>query len=271
MYRRIQKSYDYKHPSSDSSISIGIRYSGRACSGWCLLGIFAMKTIGLLGGMSWESTVGYYRVINEGIRQQLGGLHSARIVMCSVDFDPIEKLQQSGDWQAAGRILADSSRAVEAGGADFLLICTNTMHKVADQVQEAVHIPLLHIADATGDVLVLDGVKKVGLLGTAFTMEENFYRGRLAEKFNLDVIIPDREDRRLVHDIIYQELCLGKIRPQARLAYTRIVESLARSGAEAVILGCTEIGMLISRNDTDIPLYDTTEIHAAKAVELALL
>jgi len=230
-----------------------------------------MKTIGLLGGMSWESTVGYYRAINEGVRQQLGGLHSARIVMYSVDFDPIEKLQHSGDWQATGRILADSSRAIEAGGADFLLICTNTMHKVADQVEGAVHIPLLHIADATGDALVQDGVKKVGLLGTAFTMEETFYRGRLAEKFNLDVIIPDSEERQLVHDIIFQELCLGKIRSQSRLAYTRIVESLARSGAEAVILGCTEIGMLISRNNTDIPLYDTTEIHAGKAVELALL
>ncbi|MEA2114629.1 MAG: aspartate/glutamate racemase family protein [Thermodesulfobacteriota bacterium] len=229
-----------------------------------------MKIIGLLGGMSWESTVGYYRAINEGIRQQLGGLHSAQIVMYSVDFDPIEKLQYSGDWLATGRILADCSRAVEAAGADFLLICTNTMHKVADQVEEAVHIPLLHIADATGEVLVLDGVKKVGLLGTSFTMEETFYRGRLAEKFNLDVIIPDSEDRQLVHDIIYLELCLGKLRPQSRLAYTRIVESLARSGAEAVILGCTEIGMLISRNDTDIPLYDTTEIHAAKAVESAL-
>ena len=230
-----------------------------------------MKTIGLLGGMSWESTVGYYRAINEGVRQQLGGLHSARIVMYSVDFDPIEKLLHSGDWQSVGRILVDSSRAIEAGGADFLLICTNTMHKVADQVEGAVHIPLLHIADATGDALVQDGVKKVGLLGTAFTMEETFYRGRLAEKFNLDVIIPDSEERQLVHDIIFQELCLGKIRSQSRLAYTRIVESLARSGAEAVILGCTEIGMLISRNNTDIPLYDTTEIHAGKAVELALL
>ena len=230
-----------------------------------------MKTIGLLGGMSWESTIGYYRAINEGIRQQLGGLHSARIVMYSVDFDPIEKLQHSGDWLATGRILADCSRAVEAAGADFLLICTNTMHKVADQVEEAVQIPLLHIADATGEVLVLDGVKKVGLLGTSFTMEETFYRGRLAEKFNLDVIIPESEDRRIVHDVIYRELCLGKIRPQSRLAYTRIVESLARSGAEAVILGCTEISMLISHNDSDIPLYDTTEIHAAKAVESALL
>lgn len=230
-----------------------------------------MKTIGLLGGMSWESTVGYYRAINEGIRRQLGGLHSAKIVMYSVDFAPVEKLQNRGDWQAAGRLLADCGRAVEAGGADFLLICTNTMHKVADQVQKAVTIPLLHIADATGDVLVCDGVRKVGLLGTAFTMEESFYRGRLAEQFKLDVIIPGSEDRQLVHDIIYRELCLGIIRPEAKLAYSRIVKSLARSGAEAVILGCTEIGMLISGKDTDIPLYDTTEIHAAKAVELALL
>jgi len=229
-----------------------------------------MKTIGLLGGMSWESTVGYYRAINEGIRARLGGLHSAQVVMYSVNFDTIEKLQHSGDWQATGRILADSARAIEAGGADFLLICTNTMHKVAQQVEEAVDIPLLHIADATGDALVRDGVKKVGLLGTAFTMEESFYRGRLAERFNLDVIIPEQEDRRLVHDVIYRELCLGKVRQQSRNAYAGIVESLAGAGAEAVILGCTEIGMLISGNDTDVPLYDTTEIHAAQAVEWAM-
>ncbi len=229
-----------------------------------------MKTIGLLGGMSWESTVGYYRAINEGIRARLGGLHSAKIVMYSVDFDPIEKLQHSGDWQTTGEILAESAGAVEAGGADFLLICTNTMHKVADQVEAAVDIPLLHIADATGEALVRDGVAKVGLLGTAFTMEETFYRGRLADKFNLEVIIPEADDRRLVHDVIYQELCLGKIRQQSRSEYARIVESLAVSGATSVILGCTEIGMLISSSDTDIPLYDTTEIHAAKAVERAL-
>ena len=231
-----------------------------------------MKTIGLLGGMSWESTVGYYRAINQGIRQQLGGLHSAQIVMYSVDFDPIEKLQHSGDWQATGEILADCGRAIEAGGADFLLICTNTMHKVAEQVEEAVDIPLLHIADATGEVMQRDSIKKVGLLGTAFTMEEEFYRGRLADKFNLDVIVPEQEDRRLVHDVIYRELCLGKIRQQSRQEYARIVEELAEAGAEAVILGCTEIGMLISNRDTNtkIPLYDTTAIHAAKAVEWAL-
>ena len=231
-----------------------------------------MKTTGLLGGMSWESTVGYYRAINEGIRRQLGGLHSAKIVMYSVDFDPIEKLQHSGDWQATGEILANCSRSIEAGGADFLLICTNTMHKVAEQVEEAVDIPLLHIADATGEALARDGVKKVGLLGTAFTMEEDFYRGRLMDKFNLDVIVPEQDDRRIVHDIIYQELCLGKIRKQSRQEYARIVEGLAGNGAEAVILGCTEIGMLISDNDTgiEVPLYDTTEIHAAKAVEWAL-
>jgi aspartate racemase len=229
-----------------------------------------MKTIGLLGGMSWESTVGYYRSINEGIRERLGGLHSARIVMYSVDFDPIEKLQRSGDWQAAAKILAGSARSLEAGGADFFLICTNTMHKVAKQVAGAVDIPLLHIADATGEALVRDKVKKVGLLGTAFTMEETFYRGRLAEKFNLNVMIPGEDDRRIVHDIIYQELCQGKIRPQSKAVYTRIVESLAGRGAEAVILGCTEIGMLIGRSDTETPLYDTTEIHAAMAVEWSL-
>ena len=229
-----------------------------------------MKTTGLLGGMSWESTVGYYRAINEGIRRELGGLHSAKIVLYSVDFAPIEKLQHRGDWQATGGILAAGARAIEAAGADFLLICTNTMHKVADQVEEAVNIPLLHIADATAAALAADGVKKVGLLGTAFTMEESFYRGRLAETFNLDVIVPEAEDRRLVHDVIYQELCRGKIRQQSRLEYIRIVEALAGAGAEAVILGCTEIGMLISGDDTDIPLYDTVAIHAAQAVAWAV-
>ena len=184
-----------------------------------------MKTIGLLGGMSWESTVNYYRAINEGIRQQLGGLHSAKIVMYSVDFDPIEKLQHSGDWQATGELLANCGRSIEVGGADFLLICTNTMHKVAEQVEEAVGIPLLHIADATGKALTRDGVKKVGLLGTAFTMEEEFYRGRLADTFNLDVIVPDRTDRRIIHNVIYQELCLGNIRQQSRQEYARIIKA----------------------------------------------
>ena len=229
-----------------------------------------MKTTGLLGGMSWESTVGYYQAINQGIRKELGGLHSAEIIMASVDFSPLERLQHNSNWQEIGRILAEKGKAVEAGGADFLLICTNTMHRVAGQVQEALSIPLLHIADATGEKLTGDGVKKVGLLGTAFTMEELFYRGRLQEQYNLEVLVPAQQDRQLVHEVIYQELCLGKIRPDSRREYGRIIEQLAAAGAEAVILGCTEIGMLISSRDTDIPLYDTTAIHAAQAVQWAL-
>ncbi len=229
-----------------------------------------MKTAGLLGGMSWESTLGYYRAMNEGIREQLGGLHSAKLMLYSVDFAPIEALQLAGDWQETARILADAARSVEAGGADFFMICTNTMHKVADEVQAAVDIPLLHIADATGEILVRDGVRRVGLLGTAFTMEEEFYKGRLCDQFGLEVVVPDREGRSLVHEVIYKELCLGTIRDNSRLQYLRIVEELARAGAEAVILGCTEIGMLIKDADTDVPLYDTTTIHAAAAVQWAL-
>ncbi len=189
-----------------------------------------MKTIGLIGGMSWESTVGYYREINEGIKRALGGLHSARIVMYSVDFDPIEKLQHSGDWDATADILVGAARSVEAGGADFVLICTNTMHKVADNVERAVDIPLLHIADATAEVLVREGVKKVGLLGTAFTMEQDFYRGRLAEKYGLDVVVPDARDRQVVHDVIYQELCLGKVRESSKQEFIRIVDVLRSMG-----------------------------------------
>jgi len=229
-----------------------------------------MKTIGLLGGMSWESTVGYYREINEGVKQKLGGLHSAQIILYSVDFDPIEKLQRSGDWKATGNILANAARGVEDGGADFLLICTNTMHKVADQVENAVNIPLLHIADATADVLVQASVRKVGLLGTAFTMEQEFYKGRLSEKYGIDVVVPDASDRKLVHDIIYQELCLGLHKQSSKQKYIHIVDKFTEMGAEGVILGCTEIGMLISQHDTVTTLYDTTKIHAAKAVEWAI-
>ena len=229
-----------------------------------------MKTIGLLGGMSWESTVGYYREINQGVKQRLGGLHSARIVLHSVDFAPIEKFQHSGDWDSTGTILADAARSVEAGGADFLLICTNTMHKVADRIESDIAIPLLHIADATAEELVRQNVKKIGLLGTAFTMEQAFYKGRLTEKYGLEVIVPDPSDRGLVHDIIYRELCMGVVNPTSKQTYLRIVDKLYKMGAEGVILGCTEIGMLIGQNDTDTPLYDTTKIHAQKAVEWAV-
>ncbi len=229
-----------------------------------------MKTIGLIGGMSWESTVGYYQAINRGVKERLGGLHSAQIVLHSVDFDPIEKLQHKGNWQGAAEILCDAARSVEAGGADCVLICTNTMHKVAAEVEQCISIPLLHIADATAEVLVRDGIKKVGLLGTAFTMEQAFYKDRLTRTYGLDVVVPSEAGRKQVHDIIYNELCLGVIDTGSREVYLRILEELAESGAEAVILGCTEIGMLISQENTDIPLYDTTAIHAAKAVDWAL-
>lgn len=229
-----------------------------------------MKTIGLLGGMSWESTVGYYQKINEGVKKRLGGFHSAKIILHSVDFDPIEKLQHCGDWEGTGHILANAARSIEAGGADFLLICTNTMHKVADSVAASVTIPLLHIADATAEVLLRANVQRVGLLGTAFTMEQAFYKGRLADTYGLDVVVPDVPDRKRVHEIIYTELCMGIFKSSSKATYLGIVDKLAQMGAQGVILGCTEIGMLISQADTAVPLYDTTTIHAAKAVDHAL-
>lgn len=229
-----------------------------------------MKTIGLIGGMSWESTVSYYSLLNEGVKAQLGGLHSAKIVLVSVDFAEVEAQQHRGDWQAAADLLASAAQSVEAAGAEFALICTNTMHKVADEVQQAISIPLLHIADATGQVLVRDKVKKVGLLGTRFTMQEAFYRTRLEEKFGLEVCVPSEFDQQKVHDVIYQELCLGKILDKSREDYLRIIASLQESGAEAVILGCTEIALLIRDSDTDIPVYDTTRIHVQSALEASL-
>ena len=229
-----------------------------------------MKTIGLLGGMSWESTVGYYREINEGVKKALGGLHSAKIAMYSVDFEPIEKLQHEGDWEATATILAEAAQNIQSAGADFLLICTNTMHKVAPQIEKSIEIPLLHIADAMAQALVQEGIKTVGLLGTAFTMEQDFYKGRLSEKYGLNVQIPDEEDRKFVHETIYRELCLGEIRANARTEFLRIIDALANQGAEGVILGCTEIGMLVNQRDTNVRLFDTTAIHAAKAVEYAI-
>ncbi len=229
-----------------------------------------MKTIGLLGGMSWESTVGYYRAINAGVKNRLGGLHSAKIAMYSVDFEPIEKLQHAGDWKGTARILCEAARSVESAGADFLLICTNTMHKVAPEIEKSIKIPLLHIADATAEVLVNEGIKTVGLLGTAFTMEQDFYKGRLNENYGLNVLVPENEDRQVVHNIIYQELCLGKTESNSKTEYLRIIDSLANRGAEVVILGCTEIGMLVNQDDTKVRLLDTTAIHAEKAVEYAI-
>ncbi|MDE1211988.1 aspartate/glutamate racemase family protein [Vibrio aestuarianus] len=229
-----------------------------------------MKTIGMLGGMSWESTASYYKAINEGVKSELGGLHSAKICLYSVNFDEIEKLQHQGSWQETASILTASAKAVEAGGADFLIICTNTMHKVANEIEANISIPILHIADATAQKLVSDGVKKVGLLGTRFTMEQDFYKQRLIEKFGIDVIVPDSAERNVVHDIIYNELCRGVIDSSSREKYLKIVASLHKQGAEAVILGCTEIALLIQQEHTSVPLYDTTEIHANAAVQLSI-
>ncbi len=228
-----------------------------------------MKTIGLIGGMSWESSLLYYRLINEGIKQRLGGLHSARLLMYSVDFAPIEELQHAGDWDATAEILADAARRLEAGGADFFLIGTNTMYRVAEQVAAAVDMPLLHIADATAKILLDGEVKRIGLLGTAFTMELDFYRNRI-EASGIDVVVPDLHDRQMVHDIIYQELCLGKVDDDSRDVYLAIIDRMRVENIDGVILGCTEIGMLIQQQHTDLKLYDTTEIHAEQAVEKAL-
>ncbi|MEO1082500.1 MAG: aspartate/glutamate racemase family protein [Pseudomonadota bacterium] len=228
-----------------------------------------MKTIGLLGGMSWESTLGYYKAINEGVKSTLGGLHSAKIAMVSVDFQPIEKMQHAGNWAGTAQVLAEAAANIEAAGADILLICTNTMHKVAPEIGVEIQIPILHIADATAQVLVREGIETVGLLGTAFTMEQEFYKGRLSEAFGLQVLVPDNEDRGIVHRVIYDELCLGVVNAESKAAYLRIIRRLADEGAEAVILGCTEIGMLISQADTDVRLFDTTAIHAQSAVDFA--
>ncbi|MGL5092695.1 MAG: aspartate/glutamate racemase family protein [Aeromonas sobria] len=229
-----------------------------------------MKCIGLLGGMSWESTVSYYQALNRGVRTQLGGLHSARVLLNSVDFAEIERLQHTGDWPATARLLAAEARKLQDGGADFLLIGTNTMHKVAPEIEAAIDIPLLHIADATAAKLRADGVTRVGLLGTRFTMEQDFYKGRLQERFGLAVLVPDEAGRERVHRIIYDELCLGEIRESSRAEYLAIIEGLAAAGAEAVILGCTEIALLVGDARAAVPLYDTTAIHAEAAVALAL-
>ena len=228
-----------------------------------------MKTIGLIGGMSWESSLLYYRLINQDVKQRLGGLHSAQLLMYSVDFAPIEKLQHDGDWDGAAEILIDAARRLEAGGADFFLIGTNTMHQVADTIAGAVGIPLLHIADATAEVLLKDEVRRVGLLGTAFTMELDFYRGRI-QQHGIDVVVPELHDRQMVHDIIYQELCQGQVDDESREVYLAIIERMREQRIDGVILGCTEICMLVQPQHTDIRLYDTTAIHAKQAVDHAL-
>ncbi|MBT2383510.1 aspartate/glutamate racemase family protein [Streptomyces sp. ISL-11] len=228
-----------------------------------------MRTIGLIGGMSWESTAEYYRLLNERTRDRLGGLHSARCVLYSLDFAEIERLQAEGRWPEAGEILATAARSLEAAGADMVLICTNTMHKVADQVEAAVSIPLLHLADATADAVRAAGLRRVGLLGTAFTMEQDFYRGRLAAG-GLDVLVPDTEGRALVHRVIYEELCLGVVREDSRAAYQSVIKDLVAAGAEGIILGCTEIELLIGTEDSPVPVFPTARLHAEAAVEAAL-
>lgn len=229
-----------------------------------------MKVIGLIGGMSWESTVPYYRQINETIKERLGGLHSAKIVLYSVDFHEIERLQHAGDWDAAGQMLGDAARALESAGADFLVLCTNTMHKVASAIESAVQIPLFHIADPTANEIKQAGFTKVGLLGTRFTMEQAFYKDRLRERHGLDVLIPIQEDRDVVHRIIYEELCLGKVLPESRAEFRRVISDLVAQGADAIILGCTEISFLVEPQDAVVPLFDTTRIHARQAAEWAL-
>lgn len=228
-----------------------------------------MRRLGLLGGMSWESTIPYYRRINERVRERLGGLHSAELLLYSVDFAAVEALQHRGDWESAGRLLADAAQALQRGGAQALVICTNTMHRVLPQIEPELRVPVLHIADATAARVRAAGVTKVGLLGTRFTMEQEFYRGRLSEH-GLDVLVPDQAQRALVHRVIYEELCQGRCLPQSRAAYRSVIAGLVAAGAEAVILGCTEIGLLVDARDSAVPLFDTTAIHAEHAADWAL-
>lgn len=229
-----------------------------------------MKLIGLLGGMSWESTVEYYRIINQEVRRRLGRQHSARIMMYSVDFEEVEQLQSAGDWESCAHILATEACKLQQGGADFLVLCTNTMHKVAPAIEAAVNIPLIHIADATAEHVLRTGLQRVGLLGTRFTMGEDFYKGRLTGTYGLKVLVPSPDDQALVDRVIFEELCLGKILDPSRRQYVRIIEQLAQDGAEGVILGCTEIGLLVKAEDSPLPVFDTAEIHARKAVDFAL-
>ncbi|MDR9825670.1 aspartate/glutamate racemase family protein [Vibrio sp.] len=229
-----------------------------------------MKTIGLLGGMSWESTAYYYQTINEGVKEKLGGLHSAKICLFSVDFQPIELLQHQDRWSECAEILSAHARIIEKSGADCLLICTNTMHKVAPDIEETLSVPLIHIADATAEVLQADGLRKVALLGTRFTMEDNFYKDRIQDNYGIEVIVPHSDDQNVIHDVIYQELCQGEFKTQSKELFLAIIHSLYERGAEAVILGCTEIGLLIQQEDTLVKLYDTALIHAQAAVVFSL-
>ncbi len=229
-----------------------------------------LKKIGLLGGMSWESTALYYKLINEGIRAKLGRHHSARLILESLDFELVKQFQHNNDWNSASELLIQSAKCLENAGAECLLICTNTMHKLADHVSEAIDIPLLHLADATGKRIRNAGHNCIGFLGTKFSMEEDFYIGRLQEKLGLEVLIPNKNDRDIIHTIIYDELCMGIIKESSRNEYLRIIDDLQKQGAQAVIEGCTEITLLVQQQHTTIPLFDTTAIHAEAAVEFAL-
>lgn len=228
-----------------------------------------MKTIGLLGGMSWESTIPYYRIINEEVKNRLGGLHSAKIILYSVEFAEIEKCQSSGNWDESGEILGQAAKGIEAAGADFILICTNTMHKVAAQISSKIQIPLIHIADATADELEKSHIRRVGLLGTKYTMTQDFYKKRLTDR-GMEVLIPDDAAVEVINSIIFDELCVGEIREASRRKLQDAVKRLTEQGAEGVILGCTEIGLLLRQSDVSIPMFDTTVIHAKRAVEIAL-
>lgn len=229
-----------------------------------------MKTIGLIGGMSWESSHAYYRIINEETKRRLGGLASAQSLMFSFNFAEIEDLQRSGRWDEATKRMVDAGQRLERGGADFVLICTNTMHKMAKEVQDGISIPLLHIADPTGGAVRAKGISRIGLLGTKYTMEQDFYRGRLEERFGLEVVTPNEHDRQTVHGIIYDELCQGEVRPTSKGKYLEIIQRLEAQGARGVILGCTEISLLVQHEDASLPLFDTTLIHAKAAVDMAL-
>ena len=229
-----------------------------------------MKKIGMIGGMSWESSIEYYRIINQTVREKLGGLHSAKSIMYSVEFAEIEALQHQNRWDELAKIMIEAARSLERGGADFVIICTNTMHKLYDKVQNDIKIPMLNIADATAEKIKADGIDKIALLGTRFTMEEDFYKGRLVDKYGLEVIIPAAAQMEIVHRVIYDELCAGIISSDSKQKYADIIRHLVAKGAEGVILGCTEIGLLVKQKDSPVPLFDTTEIHARAAVDYAL-
>ena len=229
-----------------------------------------MKTVGIIGGLSWESTLPYYRLINEGVRDRLGGLHSAKIILNSVDFAPLAAMQEEGRWEEIGAILEEAALAVQGAGADFVVLATNTMHKVAERIEEALSIPFLHIADGAGERIVEAGMSRVGLLGTIFTMEQEFYTGRLKEKFGIEVLVPEKKDRQQVSRVIYGELCCGQILDSSRLEYLRIIDDLMGQGAEGIVLGCTEVPLLVTPEHTNVSLFDTGLIHAEAAVEFAL-